>query len=126
MTIAIWCLLVAGILPLIAVGVAKAAGGAYDNNDPRGRAASYTGMAKRAHAAHQNGFESFPFFAAAVLVAELKGAPQGLVAGLAVAYVVARIGYTVTYILDMATVRSLLWSAGFFASVALLVSPLWR
>jgi uncharacterized MAPEG superfamily protein len=126
MTLAIWCILVAGLLPVLTVGIAKAKGGAYDNNDPRGRAASYEGLARRAHAAHLNGFEAFPLFAAAVLVAELKGGPRVMVDGLALVFILARVGYTASYILDRASLRSLMWAVGFFSAIGIFISPLWR
>jgi uncharacterized MAPEG superfamily protein len=126
MTFALWCVLAAGLLPVMTVGIAKAMGGRYDNSDPRGRAASYEGLPRRAHAAHLNGFEAFPLFAVAVLVAELKGAPQGSVNLLAGVFLLARVGYVACYLLDKPTLRSLLWTVGFFSAIGIFVSPLWR
>ncbi len=126
MTQALWCVLIAGVLPIITVGIAKAMGGRYDNSDPRATAAAYEGLARRAHAAHLNGFEAFPLFAAAVLVAELKGGPRGLVDGLALVFILARIAYIACYALDRPTLRSLSWTAGFFCAIAIFVSPLLR
>ena len=45
----------------------------YDNRHPRDQQAQLTGWGKRALAAHQNGFESFPAFASAVLVSHVGG-----------------------------------------------------
>jgi uncharacterized MAPEG superfamily protein len=126
MTIALWCTLLAALLPILATGLAKRIGGRYDNNDPRGVAQNYQGMARRAHAAHQNGFEAFPLFAVAVLVAEVKGGPRGLVDMLAVAFVAARVAYTGCYIMDQATLRSLVWTLGLACAIAIFISPLWR
>jgi uncharacterized MAPEG superfamily protein len=126
MTLALWCVLVAGVLPYLTVGIAKAMGGSYDNHDPRGSAASYEGLARRAHAAHLNGFESFPLFAAAVLVAELKGGPRGAVDMLAIVFIAARIGYIACYLTDRPSLRSLLWSAGALSAIGIFISPLWR
>jgi uncharacterized MAPEG superfamily protein len=126
MTLALWCVLLAGLLPVLTVGIAKVMGGRYNNHDPRSHAARYEGVAKRAHAAHLNGFEAFPLFAAAVLVAEMKGAPRGLVDMLAVIYVAARIGYVGCYMLDRPSLRSLLWAVAFFSAIAIFISPVWR
>jgi uncharacterized MAPEG superfamily protein len=126
MTIAIWCLLVAGLLPVITVGYAKAKGGSYDNSLPRERATSYEGAAKRAYAAHQNSFEAFPFFAAAVLVAEMQGAPRGLLDGLAIAFILFRLGYIWSYITDRATIRSVMFTGAFFSAIGLFLSVLAR
>jgi uncharacterized MAPEG superfamily protein len=126
MTIAIWCLLAAALLPVVTAGIAKATGGAYDNSDPRGRAQSYQGMAKRAYAAHQNGFESFPLFAAAVLVAEMKGGPRGMVDMLALAHIGFRMAYVGAYVFDRPSLRSVVWFLALACTIGVFVSPLWR
>jgi uncharacterized MAPEG superfamily protein len=126
MTIALWCVLISALLPIATAGFAKIVAGRYDNNDPRTRAQTYEGRAKRAYAAHQNGYEAFPLFAAAVLVAEMKGGPHGMVDALAAAYVLARIGYVGCYIADLASLRSVIWTAGLGCAIAIFISPLWR
>ncbi len=126
MSLADWCILAAALLPILTTGLAKGLGGSYDNHDPRGRALAYDGAAKRAHAAHQNGFEAFPFFAIAVIFAQMKGGPGGAIDALALAFVLLRIGYVGAYVADRATLRSVLWSLAFFAAIAIFVSPLWR
>jgi uncharacterized MAPEG superfamily protein len=126
MTIALWCVLVTALLPLVTTGIAKALGGNYDNNDPRGHALRYEGMAQRAHAAHLNGFEAFPLFAVAVLVAELKGGPRGMVDVLALVHVGFRVSYIAAYLYDRASLRSVLWVLALFATIGIFTSPLWR
>ena len=126
MTIAIWCILAAGLLPTLTAGLAKRLGGRYDNHDPRGRALGYEGAARRAHAAHLNGYEAFPLFAAAVLVAEIKGGPHGMVDALAAAFVLLRVGYVAAYVLDRPNLRSSLWALAILAMLAIFLSPLWR
>jgi uncharacterized MAPEG superfamily protein len=126
MSVALWSVLFAGLLPILTVGFAKSMGGRYDNNDPRKTATGYEGMAKRAYAAHQNGYEAFPLFAVAVLVAELKGGPRGLVDGLAIAHIALRIGYIGAYMTDKAALRSSFWALALFAAIGIFISPLWR
>ncbi len=126
MSLANWCILAAALLPILTTGLAKGLGGSYDNHDPRGRALGYDGAAKRAHAAHQNGFEAFPFFAVAVLLAEMKGGPSGAVNALALTFVLLRIGYVAAYVTDRPTLRSILWSLAFLTTLAIFLSPLWR
>ncbi len=126
MTIALWCVLLTAILPLISTGIAKAAGGRYDNNDPRGHASGYTGVAKRAYAAQLNAFEIFPFFAVAVIVAELKGGPSGTVNAMAIGFVVLRAAYLAAYLADQASLRSAVWALGYFTCIGIFTSPLWR
>jgi uncharacterized MAPEG superfamily protein len=126
MSTALWCVLIAAILPLISVGIAKATGGRYDNRDPRGQAQGYTGLAKRAHAAQQNAFEAFPFFAAAVIVAELKGSPANVASILALIFIAMRVAYLACYIADKPALRSIAWSIGYFCVIGIFITPLWR
>jgi uncharacterized MAPEG superfamily protein len=126
MSIALWSVLVAGLLPILVVGYSKRLGGSYDNARPRDVAQHYEGAAKRAHAAHFNCYEAFPLFAAAVLLAEMKGAPRGAIDILAVAHIVLRIGYVWAYVSDKPTVRSVAWTLALFATIGIFISPLWR
>jgi len=129
MTIALWCLLIAGILHTaskgpLAMAQAKADGG-YDNNNPREQQASLDAKGKRALAIHINQIESFPLFAAGVLVATAMSLSTSVVDYLAIAYVVSRVIYMPLYLNDIATMRSLVWSVGYFSSLALICSPAW-
>jgi uncharacterized MAPEG superfamily protein len=125
MTIAFWCVLIAGILPVITTGIAKWGAPALDNNHPRDWANGLTGYRRRAYAAHQNAYEAFPFFAAAVIVASITDAPQGVVNLLAMVFIAARIGYTATYMADMSTPRSILWAIGWFSTIAIFSAGAW-
>ncbi|MGL5446393.1 MAG: MAPEG family protein [Rhabdaerophilum sp.] len=112
MSLALWMVLLAGLMPYLTVGFAKFSGGRYDNNHPRQWALGLEGYRARAYAAHQNHFEFFPFFAAAVIIAEMRAGSSGLLSGLALAAVAARIGYTACYLTDRATLRSFCWLIG--------------
>jgi uncharacterized MAPEG superfamily protein len=116
MNFAYWMLLAAAFLPYATVVLAKWTGG-IDNHAPRRGLAALTGWRQRADWAHRNHFESFPAFAAGVIVAELTHAPQGRIDLLAGAYVVLRILYTVAYLTDRAALRSMIWSLGFVAVI---------
>ena len=120
MTIAFWCVLIAGIMPYVAVGIAKA-DKRYDNSAPRDWLATRDGAKKRAHAAQLNSFEAFPFFAAGVIIAYLAAAPANTIIGIAIAFVLARVAYIWCYITDRASMRSVVWFAGFGLTVALFV-----
>jgi uncharacterized MAPEG superfamily protein len=129
MTIALWCLVAAAVLHTISKGplamhMAKAPGG-YDNNKPREQAASLEGAGKRALAIHLNQIESFPLFAAGVLVATAAGVASSAVDYCAIAYIAARIVYIPVYLKDLATLRTMVWSVGYGASIALICSPAW-
>jgi uncharacterized MAPEG superfamily protein len=96
----------------------------YDNAAPRDQQAKLTGWGRRAAAAHANGFESFPAFAAGVLATQVTGASPRWAALLSVAYVAARLLYTVAYLAGVAPLRSAIWTVGFVASVGLMVLPI--
>lgn len=118
MTLAYWCVLVAIFLPYVWFGIANIKGGKdRDNHSPRDFAARVQGVAKRAHGAHLNTFETNPGFYAAVIIAHLAHAPQGRIDALAVSYVVLRLAYGFFYIADKPPVRSAVW----FLSVACIV-----
>ncbi|MGO4761032.1 MAPEG family protein [Cupriavidus sp. 2KB_3] len=124
MPIAFWCVLVAGLLPVLTVAIAKAGGrGGFDNHDPRGWLEKQSGRARRADLAHRNHFEAFPFFAAGVLIATHMSAPQARIDELAMVFVVARILYTVCYLTDRATLRTLCWTIGFLTVIGLFLLP---
>ena len=118
MTIAFWCILIAALMPLAAVAIAKVSKN-YDNNHPRDWILTREGAKKRAYHAHLNCFEAFPFFAAAVIVAHLARAPQNIIDYLAIAFIALRVAYIWLYVSDRATLRSLTWMGGMGICVAL-------
>ena len=99
MTIAFCCLLIAGLLPYVAVGFAKSGGG-YDNARPRESMAKFEGLQARAVAAHANSFEAFPFFAAVVLLAAITRADPFQVNTLSVLFIAARLAYIAAYLTE--------------------------
>jgi uncharacterized MAPEG superfamily protein len=109
--------LAAGLLPYIFVGIGKSGG--LDNNSPRPAALTLTGVRQRAYWAHQNSFEVFPLFAAAVIINHLLRGPNLVANELALAFVALRIVYGALYIGNLATLRSLSWVAGIACVVAL-------
>lgn len=68
---------------------------------------------------------NLPFFAASVLLAEMRLVPQGTVDVLAVAFIAARIAYVVLYLTDRPTLRSGTWTVGFLFNLAIFFSPAW-
>lgn len=129
MTIELWCLALAGLFHVLSkaplVRAQAACAGGYDNRQPRAQQASLTGRGERALAVHQNQIESFPLFAAGVLVATATGANSPWVGYLAVAYLLARVVYLFLYLGDIATLRSAVWLVGYASSLALMLSPAW-
>ena len=108
---AIWAMIVASLMPLLLAWLTKVMGGFHlaDNAHPRDFMQRTTGMAARANAAQQNSYETLAVFLAAVIVAMLFFVPQSIVNVLAWLYVVIRVLYAAAYILNLATLRSILW-----------------
>lgn len=126
MTIADGCMFATVILYLLTIAPFKPLGWReFDNARPRDPAFWRTPMRERAVGAHQNGIETFPFFAAAVLLAEFRHVPQGTVDWLAIAFVVARLGFVAAYLANYAWTRTAIWNVGFAINVALFFSPWW-
>jgi len=91
----------------------------YNHREPRSQhQALPIGPPARALAAHYNGFEAFAPFAASVILAKVAGA--GEVVGFEAAciiFVVARVLYCFAYIIGFGTMRTILWSIAFTATL---------
>lgn len=122
MTIAYLCILIVALLPYVWVATAKAGGKRYDNRDPRGWLAKQDNpRLHRANSAQLNAFESFPAFAAAVLMAQVGGVDAARISWLAIVFVVLRVLHGVFYLANIAQLRSLVWLGGLSCVVALMV-----
>ena len=119
MTIAYYCVLFMGLLPIVAAGIAKKGFDGYDNGAPREWLAKQTGFRARANAAQANLFESLPFFFAAVIIASIANAPQSRIDLLAIGFVICRIAYLICYIANWPTTRSIVWLIGIVCVVTL-------
>jgi uncharacterized MAPEG superfamily protein len=122
MTTAIYCVLAAGLMPILWTGVAKARGPRYNNFNVRLWQSNLEGLAQRAHAAHLNSFEAFPLFAAAVIIAQMTGADQGRVDLLALSFIGLRLLYGILYIANQAMLRSLVWMAALACTLMIFVA----
>ena len=124
MNTAFLCVLIAGLLPYLGTMAAKWGFRRYDNHNPRQWLAEQTGFRARGNAAQENSFVAFPFFAAGVIIATLASVEAAVVDGLAVTFVVARLGYIVCYVADKAVWRSIFWLVGLLSVVTLFVMAL--
>ncbi|AOJ07465.1 MAPEG family protein [Burkholderia mayonis] len=106
------CLLIAALMPFVWTICAKS-GAHYDNREPRQYLARLEGWRARAFAAHQNSWEALALFTAALVVAWHNGANVQRVDQLAIVFVASRVVYGVFYLLNWATLRSLVWTVGF-------------
>jgi uncharacterized MAPEG superfamily protein len=105
-------------LPFLVVGFARAQAG-YDTQAPRSMFDKLPPYAQRATWAHQNAFETFMPFTAAALMAYVTGQTSELVAGSAIAFVIARVFYPIFYILNVPLARSLMFGMGSTSTVIL-------
>lgn len=122
MPIAYWCVLIAALLPFVWAKYAKT-GTASDNRYPREDYEVFPPAKRRAYAAHQNAFESFPFFAVAVVAALVMGAPVSIVNILAVLFIALRIAHGLLYVYNQPRLRSLIFAAAMAVNVAIFVLP---
>ncbi|MBC6982022.1 MAPEG family protein [Caulobacter sp. 17J80-11] len=91
--------------------------GARDTDRPLGK------VAGRLDRAYKNYMETFPFFAAAVLLATVTGKLGELSLWGSLLYVVARIVYVPLYALGVPTVRSLVWFVSLVGLLMVLAAP---
>ncbi len=121
------CLFITAWFPFlskIAVASAMAKEGGYDNNHPREQQKKLKGYGARALAAHQNSFEALLIFAVAVLSALVTNTNSWLTNYLAITFVISRILYHAFYLMNLSTLRSLIWFVGFGSSMFILGSCL--
>ena len=124
MTVAEWCIFGTLMLYLLTIAPIKWIGyRRFDNAKPRDPAFYADPLRARALGAHQNGIETFPFFAIAVLLAEFRAGPQRLIDELAILFLIVRIAYVFAYLGDRPTLRSILWSIGFAINLAIFFMP---
>ncbi len=122
MTILIYCLFIALLLPFIAkvpLAIAMHKQGGYDNNHPRSQQNNLEGFGARALAAHQNAFESVLIFAPAVLLAIATNHVGSSIQQLAIVHIVARVLYNIFYLFNIGILRSLVWGVGIICSFAI-------
>ncbi|CAN5290941.1 MAPEG family protein [soil metagenome] len=118
MTIAYWCVLFAGILPILTVAIAKLKPG-FDNANPRAWLERQEGLRRRADFAHRNHFEAFPFFAIAVLIAGQMHAAQSAIDTLALTFILARIAFTIFYLADLPSMRTIAFTIAYGCVIGL-------
>jgi uncharacterized MAPEG superfamily protein len=122
MTIFLYSIAAAAVLiylPFLVVGYARARVG-YDTSAPRAMFDKLPPYAQRATWAHQNSFETFMVFAIAALMAYVTGVNSPTAFYAAIAFVVARLLYSIFYILNIPIMRSLMFAIGSLSSFTLI------
>ena len=121
MNLPIASIVLAGAMPWICAGIAKAGQKNYDNHNPRQWLSQQTGYRARANAAQANCVEAFPLYAVGVLLALLSKVEIDQIQMWTGIFVVARVAYVACYLTDKDKLRSLAWLVGVIATVALYV-----
>ena len=122
-TVFLYCIAAAAILvylPFLVVAYARLRVG-YDMAAPRTMFDKLPPYAQRATWAHQNSWEAFMIFTAAALMAYVTAQNSSVAVGAAIAFVVARLLYSVFYILNVPLGRSLMFAIGTLCSGTLIV-----
>ncbi|MBB97871.1 MAG: hypothetical protein CML68_25135 [Rhodobacteraceae bacterium] len=91
---------------------------------PRDEPRQLTGLAGRLQRALSNHFEGLVLFTIAVVVVELGDSSSGFTAACAWIYLAARLAYVPAYAFGLTPWRSLIWAAGFFATMLMLIAAL--
>ena len=91
---------------------------------PRDRPVQLTGLAGRLQRALNNHFEGLILFTIAVLVVTLGEQSTPLTRTCAWVYLAARVAYVPAYALGLVPWRSVVWIAGFAATVTMIVASL--
>jgi len=102
-------------LPFFVVAYGRVVVG-LDISAPRAMFDKLPAYAQRATWAHQNSFEAFMIFTAAALMAYVTGVNSPNAAIAAIAFVTARLLYSIFYILNIPLLRSLMFGIGSFSS----------
>ena len=122
MTIAMWCLLIAGWLPIVCAGISKWGARDYDNQQPREWLAKQEGYRRRANAAQQNSWEAFLWFGIAMLMGMVTGADSERLDELGLLFIAARVLYIGFYLGNYSTARTLAWLGGFITCIVIFAS----
>jgi uncharacterized MAPEG superfamily protein len=125
MELTLWCLFLAILLPLVphAAKIYGRLQAGFDNHRPRALE-NLPPWVTRAAWAEANAYEALPGFIAAILVSLLMQADSGRTGTLAVIFILARLAHTVCYLMDQASMRTLVWTVGFLCTIWLFVQNL--
>jgi uncharacterized MAPEG superfamily protein len=113
MDISIICVLIAATLPYVWQGygwfrMRKV----YSNHAPRNWREKADRKSKRASWAHDNSWEAFAPFAAAVILCKISDVDPYILNSISAGFISCRILHGIFYIYDLATLRSSIWGVG--------------
>jgi len=123
MTIPLWTLLIASVLPYVWFTISnplrKREFGTVDNRHPRLQQAQQTALGARSNAASANAFEALAVYAPSVLLAHLNAPDSALAPKLALAWVALRLGHGLAYLGDKPALRTTCFAFALFCSYGL-------
>jgi uncharacterized MAPEG superfamily protein len=90
----------------------------FDNHRPRDLE-NIPSWAQRAAWAEANSYEALPGFIAAVLISHMLGANPQTTGILGIVFLGARVLHTVFYVLDLASLRTLVWFIGLGCTIGI-------
>ena len=122
MSVALWCLMITGLLPIVCAGISKWGASDYDNRAPREWLARQEGYRRRANAAQANSWEAFIWFGIAMAIALVTKADPDKLDGLALFFLASRVLYIGLYVADKSDLRSLAWLAGLITTLTVFAS----
>ncbi|MBU3720240.1 MAG: hypothetical protein FGM22_05685 [Burkholderiaceae bacterium] len=122
MSVALWCLMITGLLPIVCAGISKWGASDYDNRAPREWLARQEGYRRRANAAQANSWEAFIWFGIAMAIALVTKADPDKLDGLALFFLASRVLYIGFYVADKSGLRSLAWLAGLITTLTVFAS----
>ncbi len=111
-------------LPFLLVAYARVRIGYEALATPRAMFDKLPPYAQRATWAHQNSLEAFMLFATAALMAYITGVNYTTATVAAIAFVVARLLYSIFYILNIPLLRSLMFAIASLSSATLIISSI--
>ncbi|MFB2938036.1 MAPEG family protein [Aerosakkonemataceae cyanobacterium BLCC-F154] len=123
----LYCIAVAIVLvyvPFLLVAFARVNLGTEALATPRAMVDKLPAYAQRATWAHQNSFEALMIFAPAALMAYITGVSSTLAIFAGLTFLVARLFYSVFYILNVPLLRSLMFAIATLCSGTLIVLSL--
>ncbi|MHC0054804.1 MAPEG family protein [Actibacterium sp. D379-3] len=128
MTTELTVLALAGLLQVLQIFIYSGSGRSQVDPKlafgPRDTPIELTGVPGRLKRAMDNHFEGLILFTLAVVVVTLGGQATPFTAGCAWVYLGARVLYVPAYALGLAPWRSMIWSIGLIATIAMIVSAL--
>ena len=122
MSVALWCLMITCLLPIVCAGISKWGASDYDNRAPREWLARQEGYRRRANAAQANSWEAFIWFGIAMAIALVTKADPDKLDGLALFFLASRVLYIGFYVADKSGLRSLAWLAGLITTLTVFAS----